>query len=54
MLIKNEQSNFSEHVDPKFFLILLLIYTNSEKNKMISTDTLESIDKDNLQNFRED
>ena len=33
MLIKNEQSSFSEHVDPKLFLTFLLISTDSEKIK---------------------
>ena len=53
-LNKKKQSSFSEHVDPKRFLTFLLISTDTEKKKKtISTDIFESIDKENMQNFRE-
>ena len=52
-LNKIEQLSSLEHVDLKLFLTFLLISTDSEK-KEIFTDTFKSIDKENIQNFRED
>ena len=47
---KNEESNFSEHIETKLLKIFLNIY-RFRKNKAVSADTFIGIDKKNMQNF---